>query len=268
MAPGWYPDPFSRGYLRWWDGTAWATATRLAEESAPAASQPGQPVQPVPQPVPPPQAQPVPPQYPAAPTYGGPPPATPPAATPPYSPQPPWAGYQPYPPQPPGPTVPLASWGQRFAARLIDWLILGLVVVPMYVITLWPALSDLINAIPTDGTGTLDPNEVFRFEQRVVGQALLLGLVVALISLVYEVPQLAAFGRTLGMRVIGLRVRPLADDRNPNWGEALIRTGIAAGGYLVAGGLFTLIDDLWPLWDKPWQQAIHDKAAKTIVVLK
>ncbi len=38
------------------------------------------------------------------------------------------------------------------------------------------------------------------------------------------------------------------------------------GGTVIAGGLFLLLDDLWPLWDKPWQQALHDKAAKTVVV--
>ena len=32
MAAGWYPDPFSSAaYLRWWDGTAWSSQTRLAQ---------------------------------------------------------------------------------------------------------------------------------------------------------------------------------------------------------------------------------------------
>jgi len=68
--------------------------------------------------------------------------------------------------------------------------------------------------------------------------------------------------------VAGIRVRPMAEDRRPSLGEAATRTGVIAGGWLVAGGFFMLLDDLWPLWDKPWQQALHDKAAKTVVVPK
>jgi uncharacterized RDD family membrane protein YckC len=75
-----------------------------------------------------------------------------------------------------------------------------------------------------------------------------------------------AYGRTVGKRVLGLRVRPLAEDRKPRWGEAFLRSGVMGLGYLVGGWLFLLLDGLWPLWDKPWQQAIHDKAARTVVV--
>ncbi len=35
---------------------------------------------------------------------------------------------------------------------------------------------------------------------------------------------------------------------------------------IVAGGLLLVVDLLWPLWDRPWRQAIHDKIARTIVV--
>ena len=46
----------------------------------------------------------------------------------------------------------------------------------------------------------------------------------------------------------------------------LARWGVFEACSIVLAGLPLLVDCLWPLWDRPWQQALHDKAAKTIVV--
>ena len=83
---------------------------------------------------------------------------------------------------------------------------------------------------------------------------------------VYFVPQNVWYGRTIGKRALGIRIRMLAEDRNPRWGEATIRYLVFGIGSAFAGGIFVLVDCLWPLWDKPWAQALHDKAAKTVVV--
>jgi uncharacterized RDD family membrane protein YckC len=233
MAPGWYPDPFSGAYLRWWDGSGWTPATRVTEAAG------GAPT----------------------PSTGPYPPAAPPAPAA----QPPWSGYQPYPQRPPGPTFPLAEYGNRVAGRLLDWLIVGVVLVPLYLVVLWPALRDLLNQLPTDGSSP-DPQVILRFETRVIEQSFLLAAVAFVVQMAYEVPQLVGYGRTLGMRAAGIAVRPMTADRTPSWSEALIRTGIMAGGAVVIGLLWVLLDDLWPLWDRPWRQALHDKVARTVVV--
>jgi uncharacterized RDD family membrane protein YckC len=75
-----------------------------------------------------------------------------------------------------------------------------------------------------------------------------------------------AYGRTVGKRVLGIRIRMLADDRTPDLSTALIRWALFTAGTVIAGGPFLLLDGLWPLWDKPWRQALHDKLAKTVVV--
>jgi uncharacterized RDD family membrane protein YckC len=212
------------------------------------------------------------PQPPTPPSFAGPPPA-PPYGAPPSPPsgapappqQPPWAGYQPYPPQPPGPAFPLASWGVRFGAWLIDAIVVGLVMLPIYIAVLYPDFQNFYDTLPTNGQAP-DMQAVLDFETAVVGKALLLGLLGALAWMVYAVPQLVAYGRTLGKRAVGIRVRPLAQDRNPTWAEAGARTAVFACGQLVS--VFLLIDCLWPLWDRPWQQALHDKVAKTVVVPK
>lgn len=247
MAPGWYPDPFSSAaYLRWWDGTAWSSQTRVAQSppTTPAAPAAGVP----------------PPQTPNAPVgYGAPRPA-------PY--QGPYGapGPAPYAPRAAAP-FPLAAWGLRLVAWLIDGFIIGLVMAPLYAVTLWPAFADLIHAIPVDGS-QVPQAAMLAFQERVLAVSLGLSLAGAAVSFLYMVPQNVRYGRTLGKRVVGIRIRMLAEDRNPGWKAASIRFAVFAVGGMVASGLFVLIDCLWPLWDRPWQQALHDKAAGTVVVPK
>jgi uncharacterized RDD family membrane protein YckC len=104
------------------------------------------------------------------------------------------------------------------------------------------------------------------FETRVLGMSLGLSLLSLAVMFLYLVPQNVWYGRTVGKRALGIRIRMLAEDRNPRWGEATIRYAVFGIGLMFAGGIFVLVDCLWPLWDKPWAQALHDKAAKTVVV--
>ncbi len=67
-------------------------------------------------------------------------------------------------------------------------------------------------------------------------------------------------GQTIGKKVMKLRVVRLSDNRPPTAGQAALRTLI----YFVLSGVY--VDVLWCLWDKPWQQCLHDKAVTTIVV--
>ncbi|MDI9887686.1 RDD family protein [Streptomyces sp. HNM0645] len=75
-------------------------------------------------------------------------------------------------------------------------------------------------------------------------------------------------GQTLGKKVMNLRVVDAALGNRPAdnayWIRAAIFT-LPGAAYLI-GGLFSLLNVLWLLWDKPLQQCLHDKAAKTVVV--
>lgn len=169
---------------------------------------------------------------------------------------------------PPGAPVAayaVASWGVRLAGFLLDLLIMSVVLVPAYALALWPAFADLVAAVPTDGS-VVPASAVTDFQARVLAMSLLLTAMSLVVTFAYTVPQNVAYGRTLGKRIVGIRVRAFAEDRAPRWGEATVRWAVLWGGSSIGGVLFLLLDCLWPLWDKPYAQALHDKASRTVVV--
>lgn len=265
MLPGWYPDPFSStGYVRWWDGERWGASVLLPEGTPPTV--PGQPVA-----LPPPGSAPQPTTTP--PSY------VPPAGTSADFPPPP-QGWAPPPPPPYGPRYPggygaplagavapyeLATYGSRVAARIIDSLIEGTLLLPAYILLLWPALERLLTSIPEDGT--LPDTVLQQWITDVAGISLLLTLITAVVTFLYRVPQNVRWGVTLGKRALGIRIRLRDQDGvGLSWGTATIRWAVEAAGSAFVGGIFTLVDYLWPLWDKPWRQTLHDKVARTVVV--
>jgi uncharacterized RDD family membrane protein YckC len=156
-------------------------------------------------------------------------------------------------PQPQGwQGVPLASWGSRVAATLIDWLIL---LVPAIVLTV------IVVAIAAGSdTGGI-----------VTG---ILSFLAYLVVLFIYAPVLMMRegennGKTWGKQVIGIRV--VRDNSQAmSFGWAALRE-IAVKGLLVsiASSILPLIpwllDNLWPLWDDE-NRALHDMVCSTHVV--
>lgn len=163
-------------------------------------------------------------------------------------------------------TFPLASWSSRLGAVLIDLLIISIVMLPVYISLLGSAFNEFRMAVPTDGPPQVPQAAITAFQDKVFNVSPLLSLAFVLVSLVYFVPQNVACGRTVGKRMLGIRIRMLAEDRTPDLPAALIRWALFTAAAVLAGGFFLVPDGLWPLWDKPWQQALHDKLAKTVVV--
>jgi len=239
MEPGWYPDPFSSGgYVRWWDGERWGASTSVGT-TAPSAGPPGAPV-PLP---PPPPALPPPPAFPAG-AYAG-------------------AGYAAADPRIAG--VLLAPWVSRAAARLLDSFLEGLLALPFMLWLVWPSVQRFVDSVPADGSA---PSQaaMTALQADLLSVSTSITVISVVVSALYQLPQNKAWGRTLGKRALGLRIRPLAADVPLSWGQVVARWGVFEACSVVLGGLPLLLDCLWPLWDKPWQQALHDKAAKTIVV--
>ena len=99
------------------------------------------------------------------------------------------------------------------------------------------------------------------------GDLVTISLVSLVIGAIYEIGMLVARGATVGKLATGMRVARVADGEKPQLQDAAIRWAVPgiAGLIPVAGGLISLLDALWCLWD-PNRQCLHDKAAKTVVV--
>ena len=154
-----------------------------------------------------------------------------------------------------------AALGKRLAARLLDTVVLLAVTA--------------VAAVPL-GTKALDhvdeKIDAAKLSGRTVTVWLVdgttgvyLGVVLAVLLLfgvLYEALPTARWGRTLGKRLLGLQVRDIEGHEPPSFGGALRRWLVySVPGLLVVG----VVGVAWCLFDRPWRQCWHDKAAGTFV---
>lgn len=184
--------------------------------------------------------------------------------------------HQPLPPALAPNGQPLASFGDRFLAYLIDYVIyFGVSLIWTIPFMIWwlGRVSEFMNDLANQdmNTDTQPPPPDFSMfldlYLPMIYFALATTVLAAAFTYVYWVEiQRSRGGQTVGKRVMNIRVIP-AD-------PALAELG--RGGYVARWAmqwlvgmvvpLFSLLDGLWQLWDKPLQQCLHDKAAKSVVV--
>ena len=127
---------------------------------------------------------------------------------------------------------PLASWGQRVGATLVDWLIGIAILIPFLVL----------------GTSS----EAF----------IILGYLVNFAFQIWNyVVRQGQTGQTIGKGVLNIRVVRL-DGVNP------LGVGLSIGRYFlhIVDALPCLLGYLWPLWDDK-RQTFTDKILNTVVVV-
>ncbi|MDT9698671.1 RDD family protein [Streptomyces sp. P17] len=154
-----------------------------------------------------------------------------------------------------------ASLGKRLAARLLDTVVLAAVTavaaVPLGVKAL-DHVDEKIDAAKLSG----ETVTVWLLDGTT---AVYLGIVLAVLLLfgaLYEALPTAKWGRTLGKKLLGLEVRDIEANEPPSFGGALRRWLVySVPGLLVIG----VVGVLWCLFDRPWRQCWHDKAAGTFV---
>lgn len=159
--------------------------------------------------------------------------------------------------------IPYAGFWARFAALLLDTLLLA----PIALALLWPVFGPMIDEI----NRTIEAGGVFdstTFIQRYQGRVLGASVLTAGVSYVYQAVMVGLWGATVGKFALRLRVRR-TDGSVAGWREALLRpllqVALTVAGSVAPVGLLTPLDYLWMLWDKQ-NQTLHDKVAGTIVV--
>jgi uncharacterized RDD family membrane protein YckC len=90
-------------------------------------------------------------------------------------------------------------------------------------------------------------------------------LLAVVLQYVYQVEMMYRSGQTVGKRAMRLRVIPIDPARRLTRGMAATRflVQFVVGAFVP---FFNLFDGLWMLWDKPYLQTLHDKAAETVVI--
>ncbi|WP_231156903.1 RDD family protein [Streptomyces sp. CNZ748] len=154
-----------------------------------------------------------------------------------------------------------ASLGRRLAARLLDTVVLG-AVTAVAAVPLGLKAMDHIDAKIEAAKLSGETVTVWLIDGTT---SVHLGIVVAVLLLagvLLEVLPTVKWGRTLGKRLTGLEVRDIEGHDAPEFGAALRRWLVySVPGLLVVG----VVGVLWCLFDKPWRQCWHDKAAHTFV---
>ncbi|WP_031127331.1 RDD family protein [Streptomyces exfoliatus] len=154
-----------------------------------------------------------------------------------------------------------AGLGRRLLARLIDTVVLGALVGGAsfpFVTTALDHIDGKIEAAKQSGVTVqvwlLDGTTSVQF-----GIAL---AALFVIGILYEVVPTSRWGRTLGKKLCGIEVRDIEAHQPPRFGASLRRWLVYSVLGLLAIGVFNV---LWCLFDRPWRQCWHDKAARTFV---
>jgi uncharacterized RDD family membrane protein YckC len=147
---------------------------------------------------------------------------------------------------------PLAGWGTRLAATLLDWLIL---LVPVAVL-----IAIVVGVAAGSDTGGI-----------VTG---IIGFLVYLVVVFVYAPVLMARdgarnGQTWGKQILGIRVVRDSGEPMSFWYAALREIAVKGFAVSIASSIIPFIpwflNYFWPLWDDQ-NRALHDMVVSTHVV--
>ncbi|MFD5908355.1 RDD family protein [Streptomyces massasporeus] len=154
-----------------------------------------------------------------------------------------------------------AGLGKRLAARLLDTVVLAALTAAAAV-PLGAKAIDHVNEKIDAAKLSGETVTVWLLDGTT---SIYLGIILAVLLLagvLCEALPTAKWGRTLGKKLMGLEVRDIEAHGPPEFGAALRRWLVySVPGLLVVG----IVGVAWCLFDRPWRQCWHDKAAHTFV---
>ena len=144
--------------------------------------------------------------------------------------------------------APLAPSGRRVLARLIDMVIVGIAVF----------LLSLAFGMITYRANSGEMRFGASFGESVL---------VAVLYIAYDTYLISRTGQTLGKRLLRMRVANLSDGATPTFQVSLARAAVLWLPFaFCCPVVWTAIAGGWALFDRPYRQGLHDKAARTVVV--
>ena len=154
-----------------------------------------------------------------------------------------------------------ASLGKRLAARLLDTLVVG-AVTAVAAVPLGTKAADHIGEKVDAAKLSGETVTIWLLDGTTSVYLAIVVAVLLVTGALYEALPTAKWGRTLGKKLFGLEVRDIEGHQPPTLGGALRRWLV----YSVPGLLgIGLVGVAWCLFDRPWHQCWHDKAAHTFV---
>ncbi|MFF9900292.1 RDD family protein [Streptomyces longispororuber] len=154
-----------------------------------------------------------------------------------------------------------AGLGKRLAARLIDTVVLAAVTAGA-ALPLGTRAADHIDSKIDAAKMSGEKVTVWLLDGTTAGYLGIVLGVLLVFGVLYEALPTARWGRTLGKKLCGVQVRDIEEHGPPSFGAALRRWLVyAVPGVLLVG----VVGVLWCLFDRPWRQCWHDKAARTFV---
>lgn len=164
----------------------------------------------------------------------------------------------------------LASVGSRILAKLIDFVLFMLASLPLYLAFYNSPNFDKFIKMAESGKTILSNSEVQQLLTGIPQSTMILTNILVLGLLVAQTLLLTRRGQTIGKMVMGIRILDMQSNAIPKFTNLILLRTIVTNiiySLSVFGLIFLIVDLVMMISDKNKRQSIHDKMARTYVVI-